>query len=269
MRRRASTAAGCLALVVSTACANGAAPNPFDSAQIGETEGDDGQAPNFETGDPSTSGGDDGGTTWSMQPDGTSTSGTPPPSESSGDTDSTSDGGTTVGIDPSGSSGTSTGFIDETTTGAGATTGTAQMCPNDAVGGLPMSLSDTTLGASDQFSSTCGGVGAPDFSVSFTAPAAGNYRIHTGGSQLDTVLYVLDGTCDGDQIVCNDDDGCGGTSTSALTVALAAAQQVTIVVDGFGLVGDDFTLFVDACTDCIAGAVNDCGGGGTTGGIGS
>ncbi len=78
---------------------------------------------------------------------------------------------------------------------------------------------------------TCGGADAPDAVFSWTAPRAGTYRVDTGGSDFDTVLYVLDGGCTGAELDCNDD--AEKTLQSELTVTLRAGQTVVIVVDGY------------------------------------
>jgi len=78
---------------------------------------------------------------------------------------------------------------------------------------------------------TCGGADAPDAVFSWTAPRAGTYRVDTGGSDFDTVLYVLDGGCAGAELDCNDD--AEKTLQSELTVTLRAGQTVVIVVDGY------------------------------------
>lgn len=78
---------------------------------------------------------------------------------------------------------------------------------------------------------TCGGADAPDAVFSWTAPRAGTYRIDTGGSDFDTVLYVLDGGCTGAELDCNDD--AEKSLQSELTVTLRAGQTVVIVVDGY------------------------------------
>lgn len=88
----------------------------------------------------------------------------------------------------------------------------------------------STQSAGDDSEGTCGGEGAEDVAFGWTAPKAGVYRFATDGSELDTVLYLRD-ACDGAELACNDNSE--GT-TSALSVALEAAQSVTVVVDGSG-----------------------------------
>ena len=43
----------------------------------------------------------------------------------------------------------------------------------------------------------------------FVAPASGTYRFDTGGSQADTILQVLDGSCGGAELACSDDTDSG------------------------------------------------------------
>lgn len=268
MRRVLDQIGAFVLLAAAAGCPTGAEPNPFTSAGLGDTQDDgDDEPPAFDTGDGDRTGGADlweaDSSTGGGTPDvASSTTGEDDGTTGSGSGSGSDDNGTTVAVEPG-----STTVVDETTTGVG-TTGMAQGCPDASIMAVPANISDSTSGQDDQFASTCGGVGAPDMSFTFTAPAAGNYRVATAGSQLDTVISVLEGGCGGEQLVCNDDDGCGGNSASALVVALQAAQEVTIVVDGFGLIGDDFNLSVSGCSDCAPGAKSDCGGG-TTGGIGS
>lgn len=80
---------------------------------------------------------------------------------------------------------------------------------------------------------TCFGNGSPDLRYAWVAPAAGAYTIDTcdgPNTHLDTSLTVLDGSCGGSQLACND-DACG-TWLSRVHVTLAAGQLVIIVVDG-------------------------------------
>ena len=88
----------------------------------------------------------------------------------------------------------------------------------------------STTGAS-ALEGTCGGADAPEAIFSWTAPRAGTFRFDTGGSDIDTVLYVLDGSCSGPELDCNDD--AEKTVQSELRVTLRAGQTVVIAVDGF------------------------------------
>jgi len=108
-------------------------------------------------------------------------------------------------------------------------------CANFSLGSaLGVVASGSTVGHMDSYKQ-CSGAGSPDVSYAWTAPAAATYTIDLcGGPQqdFDSVLTVLDGTCTGTRLAC-DDDGCG-TWLSKTRVTLAANQLVIIVVDGYG-----------------------------------
>lgn len=128
---------------------------------------------------------------------------------------------------------TSTGAADESSTGEPLPSGP---CPAAEFGNiLPDSIdADTTMQADDLFGS-CGGNGAPDIAFLFTTPVAGSYRFHTDGSEIDTVIVVLDGMCTGDELACNDDAAAAGAAQ--VDVDLVEGQVVTVVVDGFAITG--------------------------------
>ena len=106
-------------------------------------------------------------------------------------------------------------------------------CPEAAIPAIGMGVATgSTVGRVDRRFGSCSDFGASDITFSFTAPSDGAYTIDTTGSDFDTVLYILSGGCNGREIACNDDDPAGG-STSALTVDLAAGEEIVIVVDGF------------------------------------
>jgi hypothetical protein len=107
--------------------------------------------------------------------------------------------------------------------------------------GSPVAMG-TTSGATT-LEGSCGGEESADAAFSWTAPRDGTYRIHTGGSAYDTLLYVLDGTCTGAEIECNDD--AEKSVQSELFVTLRAGQTVVIVVDGFGGDEGDYELNIE------------------------
>ncbi|MCY1054351.1 hypothetical protein [Nannocystis sp. SCPEA4] len=84
----------------------------------------------------------------------------------------------------------------------------------------------------DDFSLSCGGVGGTDIGVVWTAPATARYQFDTIGSTFDSLLAVLEGTCSGKELACDDDSG--GDLTSKAQVDLVAGQTVTLVIDSFG-----------------------------------
>jgi hypothetical protein len=90
-------------------------------------------------------------------------------------------------------------------------------------------FSGTTAGPS-ALSGSCGGDSAPEAVHPWTAPASGTYTIDTFGSEYDTLLYVLVGSCSGTELGCNDD---AMDLQSQVTVTATAGQILYIVVDGF------------------------------------
>lgn len=157
--------------------------------------------------------------------------------------------GTTTSESSSSSEESSSGAIVEESSESGTP---APECP---VADLDPDSTDpvfgNTLGRDDDFTGSCGGDGSPDVGYTFTAPADGTYTFDTSNSQLDTVLYLLDGTCSGTELACNDD---GDGSRSVITIDLLAGQTVTAIVDGNAPTGDPFSLRVRAGTFvCPAG----------------
>ena len=78
------------------------------------------------------------------------------------------------------------------------------VCPEGTLTGVPFTYTGTTLGRNDDQQGSCGSTGGPDYTLSFTAPAAGDYTFDTYGTVHDTTLYALAG-CGGFEIDCNDD----------------------------------------------------------------
>lgn len=120
----------------------------------------------------------------------------------------------------------------------------ALVCPSETCAEINLGsaigiavLQDTLEGRIDSWSpgdctSLGSGQGAPDISISWTAPADGVYRISTLGSEADTVLTIFPSNCEADQeLVCHDD--LPGVSTSAVLLQIDAEQSVTIVVSAF------------------------------------
>jgi len=135
-------------------------------------------------------------------------------------------------------------------------TAAATACPDDDLGmEVPVSASASTVGAEDVFSASCGGFSAPERTYLWTAPMAGEYAFDTSGSAYDTVLYVLQGICEGGELACDDDGGPGSTSMAILT--LAGGQMVTVVVDGAEDEGSfdlNISLIEGSCPDADLGS---------------
>jgi hypothetical protein len=79
-------------------------------------------------------------------------------------------------------------------------------------------------------SSSCGGFGAGELILQLDVSQFGFYTVSTAGSSFDTVIYVLDGACNGTPLGCMAaTPGTGGTS---LMLGLAHAGTFFVVVDG-------------------------------------
>ena len=134
-------------------------------------------------------------------------------------------------------------------TGAGAcldpTSLTGNTCDAPfAVGALPFSGSGDTRAAYNHYdvpANGCAGwvrkgTGSAEQVWSFTAPAAGDYRIAVAPAGWDAFVYVVADCADlgGSCLAASD-----GQADEALRVTLAAAQTVFVVVDGEDDVSDD------------------------------
>ena len=105
------------------------------------------------------------------------------------------------------------------------------ICPDLVAPGVPSTVVGSTLGRPDEETSTCGGAGAGDVAVEFTAPAAATYafRLDPLATGFDATLTVRDG-CGGVELGCDDTPTFGGELVFA---PLAAGQTVVAVVDGW------------------------------------
>lgn len=104
-------------------------------------------------------------------------------------------------------------------------------CPATVIGsalGAAVATGSTT-GWGDSYTSSCGGGGEADVTVSWTAPTTGRFAFSTQGSTFDTVLSARS-SCAGAVLGCNDDDS-GGGSHSRLQLDLTAGEQVVLVID--------------------------------------
>jgi hypothetical protein len=121
-------------------------------------------------------------------------------------------------------------------------------------GELPMSVTATTEDQPDRRTSSCAAGGdSGDYAVGFTAPYAGTFAFDTFGSEFDTVLSVLAGDCDGEELACNDD---AWGLASEVILMLERGETVTVLVAGFGGDSGPFTFNIrdagpvrdDCCT---------------------
>jgi hypothetical protein len=117
---------------------------------------------------------------------------------------------------------------------------------------VPQSVNGTTLGGVNVLTPSCSEEGSPERAYSFTAPEAGAYAFDTSGSVHDTVVYVLEASCEGEELACNDDFGTNNRQSRAI-VSLTQGQTVVAVVDGYGGAADDFVLTVERADETPAG----------------
>jgi hypothetical protein len=115
-------------------------------------------------------------------------------------------------------------------------------CPTLALSPTtPQTVSGNSAGLGSLTDGSCVGYGGPEVSYSFTATASGTYIFHTDGSQFDTVLYLRDGSCNGSEIACNDDNI---GLNSLVYVPLSQGQLVMVFVDSYGPQGGPYSLSV-------------------------
>ncbi len=122
--------------------------------------------------------------------------------------------------------------------------GGAASCANFDLGSSLGAVATGNTTGNPDHNHACFGLGSPDVYYAWTAPATARFTIDTcsGPNQdLDTSLVVLDGSCTGTQLAC-DDDGCGSW-LSRTHVDLTAGQLVIIIVDGVGDMGK-YTLTI-------------------------
>jgi hypothetical protein len=65
-----------------------------------------------------------------------------------------------------------------------------------------------------------------DASYLWTAPASGKFVLDTDGSGYDTMLYIFNETCDGEELVCDSTRG-----SSEVTLDAVAGRNYVVVVD--------------------------------------
>jgi hypothetical protein len=128
----------------------------------------------------------------------------------------------------------STSFATDFTSGLTTTGGDAFWCADADLGEMatPVSYSDSNFGRTDANLGSCtDGANGDEFLVAWTPSQTGTFTIDTIGSEIDTVLYVLE-DCGGTELVCNDDID-EKVLQSSVTIFLFAGETILIVVDGF------------------------------------
>lgn len=126
------------------------------------------------------------------------------------------------------------GDKDEDEDGSGDD-GTDTVCIDEDLGSeVAANLAEPDVDG-DDFAGNCNGEllgdDGQDWGYTWVAPATNGYTITTQGTDFDTVLFILDGDCNGDVLACNDDISFDNLA-SQVYVELEEGQEVVIVVDG-------------------------------------
>lgn len=168
-------------------------------------------------------------------------------------------GPSTTSPDPDSTSGPepTTGSTTATNTGPGESTGEPPLACVDGVLDPPLgaavAMADTAP-AGDDFTGSCGGAGSADVAYQWDAPYDGFFVLDTQGSDFDTVLYALDGACDGTAIACSDNGD--GVAYSQIIASFDASQRVVVVLDGNAGESGTAQLNINP-VDCPAADVSD------------
>jgi len=107
-------------------------------------------------------------------------------------------------------------------------------CPDEDLGmatGEGLSTGDTGTAAARYAASCAGAEESPALRFAWTAPSAGSFAIDTYGSDFDTALVVLEGSCTGAELTCSDD--MGSDVQSMVRIDATAGQSFVIVVTGY------------------------------------
>ncbi len=137
----------------------------------------------------------------------------------------------------------------------------ASVCVDQELGSaLPVTVRGTTAFANDDHHASCGGEGALDRGLRWTAPRTGVYTFDTARSAFRSLLAVRLGGCGGAEVACAS-DGISYGGGARVTAALEAGQTVLVVVDSPGtsaLFGSGhFELHIDELRQSEAGACFD------------
>ncbi len=113
-----------------------------------------------------------------------------------------------------------------TVTGNDACSDAYALTADGSYGGDNSAMSD------DEDSTTCAGPswGGLDVWFTFTLSASSTVHLDTNCSEYDTILYIIEDSCTGSEIECNDDGGVGAASEIDATLA---AGTYYVVLDGY------------------------------------
>lgn len=204
----------------------GAGASPSDpssgDAPDGSTGAGDGSTGTQETGAP---GSTTGSTTGS-----TSTTTGGDPSTSGDDSDAVDSGGEGSTGEP----------LDGGSTSGGGDANSCAVTPIEGTG--PWLAFGETSGVSLRGGS-CGGDAAPEMIHAWTPSVSGTYLIGVEGADFDTVAYVLEGSCEGMELACNDQVGM--PNVAQLEITVSAGQTYLVVVDGNDNQSGGYILYID------------------------
>ncbi|MCB9760468.1 MAG: alkaline phosphatase [Alphaproteobacteria bacterium] len=128
--------------------------------------------------------------------------------------------------------------------------------PEDLGSDIGAAVVSSITPAVNQLAGSCGGDDGGESVFLWTAPEAGWYAFDTMDCYRDTVLYLLDGGCEGPEIACNDQPS--STVRSVVAAELDVGQRLAVVVDTDGVDGNAACLAIypysDSCPDDSLGS---------------
>jgi hypothetical protein len=101
----------------------------------------------------------------------------------------------------------------------------------------------STAGKGQDFPLSCRAGNGDDVAYELQVPATDYYVFRTRDSGFDTALALFDDTCDGAELVCN--DNVGTTLQSEIVRQLAEGDRVVVVASGSGGENGELSLSVD------------------------
>jgi hypothetical protein len=147
-----------------------------------------------------------------------------------GDGSSASGGQSSGGSSSSGGSNSGGSSSSGGSNGTGGSTSSGDLSCSEGVLELGTATELNTESYDDSYTTGCGAGDSPEAAFVWTAPSTNYYAFDSGGSGFDTVVAVLDGDCDGDELACSN---VNGTSPQARAVTkLEKDQRVVVVLDG-------------------------------------
>lgn len=142
---------------------------------------------------------------------------------------------------------TATGGSSSAGTSSGGSAGAPLLaCVAGRVTGENATVTGSTDGASNAFTTSCGSGSSPDIAWEWTAPKTDYYVFDTVGSSFDTVLALRDGGCQGNELACNDNNG--SSPQSKIVQKVNQGELIVAIVDGNVGEQGSATLNIDRVT---------------------